>query len=245
MMLRSLHRSPEDINWWTPEADRIAEVVDESGRRCADENEGQLRIRLLDCDCSSYLDDPEITARIFRDGSFHPGDLAIRRPDGRIRLLGRVADVLNIGGSKYAVGPVEQHVQEVLGVASVCLFGRLDDAGKDELVVAFEAAHDPSRDRLERIAAEFRTFTQVRFARFREFPRLAEALQKINRHELRRAVFDPAKDRSGRPESKVPRKARRRALLTPASCRRPSSRASRPPADGDLSSSRRRCRRTA
>ncbi len=85
-------------------------------------------------------------------------------------------------------------------MASVCLFGRLDDAGNDELVVAFEAARDPSSDRLERIAAEFRTFTQVRFARFREFPRVAEALQKINRQELRRAVFDPGKDRSGRPE---------------------------------------------
>ncbi len=36
LMLRSLHRSPEDINWWTPEADRVAEVVDENGRRCAD-----------------------------------------------------------------------------------------------------------------------------------------------------------------------------------------------------------------
>ena len=137
-------------------------------------DEGELRIGLLDCDCSSYLDDPEITARIFRDGWFHPGDLAVRRPDGRIRLLGRVADVLNIGGSKFAVGPIQQHVQEVLGVASVCLFGRLDDAGNDELVVAFEAARDPSSDRLERIAAEFRTFTQVRFrvsANFRAWPK--------------------------------------------------------------------------
>ncbi len=201
LMLRSLHRAPEDIGFVDArELDRVAEIVDENGRRCADGDEGELRIGLLDCDCSSYLDDPEITARIFRDGWFHPGDLAVRRPDGRIRLLGRVADVLNIGGSKFAVGPIEQHVQEVLGVASVCLFGRLDDTGKDELVVAFEAARDPSRDRLERIAEEFRTFTHVRFARFDAFPRMTEGLQKINRNELRRAVFDPGKDRSARPE---------------------------------------------
>jgi acyl-coenzyme A synthetase/AMP-(fatty) acid ligase len=199
-MLRSLHRSPEEINWWTVEADRVAEIVDENGRRRADGDEGELRIRLLDCDCSSYLDDPDITARIFRDGWFHPGDLAVRRADGRIRILGRVGDVLNVGGSKFAVGPIEQHVQEILGVAGVCLFSRLDDAGRDELVVAFEAARDPSRDRLQRIATEFRTFTHVRFARFAAFPHMAEGLQKINRNELRRAVFDPAKDRPGRSE---------------------------------------------
>ena len=190
MMLMSPHRAPEDIHWWMPEEDRVAEVVDDNGRRCADGAEGELRIRLLDCDCSSYLDAPEITARVFRDGWFHPGDLAVRRADGRIRLLGRVGDVLNIGGSKVALGPIEQRVQEELGVAGVCLFSRLDDDGRNELVIALEAERIPSRDRLERIAARFPTFAPVRFERFSAFPRTPDGLQKIDRQALRHAAFD-------------------------------------------------------
>ncbi len=183
-------RAPEDIHWYAPCADRSVEIVDENGRLCANGEEGELRIRLMDSDSTSYLDDPETSARFFRDDCFYPGDAAVRRADGRVRLLGRSVDVLNIGGNKVATAPIEQQLQRALGVENVCLFGRLDDAGKDELAVAYEAARDAPQPRLDGLARQFPVFNQVRFVRFDAFPRVGN-LQKIDRRELRRALFGP------------------------------------------------------
>ncbi len=184
-------RAAEDIQWYTPVADRTVEIVDENGRLRAQGEEGELRIRLSDSDCTAYLDDPGTTANFFRDGCFYPGDSAVRRGDGRIRLLGRSVDVLNIGGSKVATAPIEQQIQQALGVANVCLFSRLDEAGKDELAIAYEAPSDAPQRRLDGLARQFPVFNQVRFVRFDAFPRVG-ALQKIDRRELRRALFGPA-----------------------------------------------------
>ncbi len=193
MAMGTPYRSPEDIRWYRPEPDRTVEVAGEDGGLRADGEEGELRIRLLDADCTSYLDDPEATARFFRDGCFYSGDLAVRRADGRIRILGRIADVLNVGGSKRAVAPLEEKVQQILGVNGVCLFGRINDTGDNELAVAYEAASPVLKDRMERVASEFTTFSQIRFVRFDKFPRASEGLQKINRGEVQRVAFRRAK----------------------------------------------------
>ena len=54
----------------------------------------------MEIDCKCYLDDDEATGKMFRDGCFCPGDMAVRRADGRVRILGRTADVLNIRGRR-------------------------------------------------------------------------------------------------------------------------------------------------
>ncbi len=181
-------RSLEDIQWYTPFPDRIVEIVDGIGRARPDGKEGELRIRLIDSDCTSYLDDPDTTAKFFRDGWFHTGDFAVRRADGRVRLLGRLADVLNIGGSKVAVAPIEQQLQQALRVDNVCLFSQLTDAGADVLAVAYEAASDLPAARMDALARQFPAFSHLRFVRFGAFPQVG-GLQKIDRRALRRAIF--------------------------------------------------------
>jgi acyl-coenzyme A synthetase/AMP-(fatty) acid ligase len=94
--LASRLRSGDDALWLEPVADRTVQIVDESGHECSLGQEGDLRVRTTELDWQSYLDDDEATARVFRDGFFYPGDRAVRRADGRIRVLGRVADVLNV-----------------------------------------------------------------------------------------------------------------------------------------------------
>ncbi len=185
--------SLEDTQWYTPFPDRVVEIVDGIGRARPDGKEGELRIRLIESDCTSYLDDPDITGKFFRDGWFHTGDFAVRRADGRVRLLGRLDDVLNIGGSKVAVAPIEQQFQQAMRVDNVCLFSQLSDAGQDVLAVAYEAASDLPAARKEGLARQFPTFSQIRFLRFEAFPRVV-TLQKIDRRALRRAIF-------GRPKS--------------------------------------------
>lgn len=64
-----------------------------------------------------YLDDDERTARTFvdRDGHrwYRTGDAATVDDDGRVRVLGRLDDVVVSGGEKVALGQVERIVREL------------------------------------------------------------------------------------------------------------------------------------
>jgi O-succinylbenzoic acid--CoA ligase len=66
-----------------------------------------------------YLDDDERTARAFteRDGHrwYRTGDAATLDDDGRLRVLGRLDDVVVSGGEKVALGQVERIVRELPG----------------------------------------------------------------------------------------------------------------------------------
>src|SRR5262249_52958190 len=106
--LLSRFTATKNMHWLSPGDGRTIQIVDERGNECL---EGELRIPLTDIDCTSYLDDREASAKVFRDGFFYPGDMAVRRADGRIRILGRVDDVVNVQGGKFAVTPIEHEIQ--------------------------------------------------------------------------------------------------------------------------------------
>ena len=139
----------EEIYWMKAGLNRTIQVVDESGNECATGKHGELRVKLLDVDCNSYLYDEETSAKVFRDGYFYPGDMSVRRSDGLIRVLGRTADVLNFQGQKVAVAPIELEIQRALGVEEVCLFSGLNRAGKEELVVVIQSNVEPPQDELD------------------------------------------------------------------------------------------------
>jgi acyl-coenzyme A synthetase/AMP-(fatty) acid ligase len=185
---RSRFSGPEDHHWLAPALDRTIEIVDEFDRPLGDDQEGLLRVRLLDGDASGYLDDEEATARHFRGGYFYPGDLAVRRADGRVRILGRFADVLNIQGQKRAVAPLEQRLQSFLGIENVCLFSRLDGDGRDELIIALETERTLTPIENEQILLNYRMYGRIRVVTLPRFPRTETGMQKIRRTDLRKLV---------------------------------------------------------
>jgi acyl-CoA synthetase (AMP-forming)/AMP-acid ligase II len=204
-VLRSRFRTGEDLHWLSIVADRTVQIVDEAGRECSTGQQGELRVLLRDTDATSYLDDEVASKKVFRGGYFYSGDIAVRRADGRIRILGRAADVLNLQGQKIAVAPVEQKIQNFLGVSAACLFSFLSDDGREELVIAIEANKAPPQSQLDRIAREFKSFQRVRFAVLREFPRTDTGMQKIKRTELREIIVRKgAKVGGGQPETLRP-----------------------------------------
>lgn len=187
-------RTRDDLDWLPLFDDGEAQIVREDGGECRPGEEGELRIALTDCDCDSYLGDAAASAKMFRDGFFHPGDMAVRRADGRIRILGRTADVLNVQGQKTAVAPIEQAIRERLGANEVCLFSGLNDSGKEELVIAVEAQTMPPRADLDAVAKEFSVFESVRCVVLRNFPRTETGTRKTKRATLRRMVFAKAEE---------------------------------------------------
>jgi fatty-acyl-CoA synthase len=55
-----------------------------------------------------YFADPEATAKAFRGGWFHSGDLAVMHPDGYIELRDRKKDIIISGGENISTIEIEQ-----------------------------------------------------------------------------------------------------------------------------------------
>jgi acyl-coenzyme A synthetase/AMP-(fatty) acid ligase len=179
----------EDAVWLTPLEGPRFEIVDEDGVPLPRGEEGVVRIASGPADPTEYLDDPEATARHFRDGYFYPGDMAVQRQDGKVRILGRVDDVLTIGAQKLAIEPFEERTRQFLGVSSLCLFVQQSAAGKDELLVVIEGDAMPDPEKVRGLAASTsKHFALARFALLRQFPRGENGMAKIQRREVLRLV---------------------------------------------------------
>ncbi len=190
-VLRAIVTEMDDLHWLSPCEGHVLEIVDEEGTACPTGTEGYLRVRLAELDYGSYLDDVETSNTVFRDGWFYPGDMAVRRADGKIRVLGRSADVLNVQGHKIAVAPIEHGIEEMLGGKTVCLFSGINPVGQDEIVVAVESEQPLDPVVLRRLTQYFAKFELVRVAVLREFPRTRTGTAKVNRKELRERLFSP------------------------------------------------------
>jgi acyl-coenzyme A synthetase/AMP-(fatty) acid ligase len=129
--------TPEDHRWHRLVQGSNVEIVDDQGRPAPLGEIGELRVEAT-CAPTGYLGDEEATATVFKDGFFHPGDLAVMRADGRIALMGRVTDVINVAGLKISPAPIEERLGEVLGVSGVCLVSLQDTAGVEGLHAIIE-----------------------------------------------------------------------------------------------------------
>lgn len=118
------HRLGEDgtlLSRMEPREGVTVEVVDAEDRRVEPGTEGILRVS-GDVLAAGYLDDPELSARVFRDGWFYPGDLAQWTEDGLLRITGRINDQFNIGGVKINAAVLDEAIQRVAGVRDAVCF---------------------------------------------------------------------------------------------------------------------------
>ena len=190
IIMRSRVSSLDELTWLTPEAGLRVEIVDDDGALCPPGVEGQLRIGLSEIDATGYVGDAAASARTFRDGCFYPGDLAVRREDGRIRVLGRLSDVINVGGLKLAAAPIEHAIQIALAADEVCVFSGTDRAGNDQVVVACRRAAGLSATEHSEVEKLVRKLGPVRIAHLTAFPLSPGAMQKTDRKALRKILLD-------------------------------------------------------
>lgn len=188
-VMASAVEGPDDLHWLTVTPGRLIEVADDEDRPCPPDIEGNLRIRIEDGDARAYVADPEASATAFRDGFFYPGDRAVTRADGRIRVLGRIADLLNIDGRKLACSVVEPALLAHLQLADteICLFSGLGADGEEELVLAVESARRLDEAAIAAAAADFMNGGHVRIVVLPDFPRTET--RKVRRAEVRKMLF--------------------------------------------------------
>ena len=85
------------------------EVIDEQERPLPPGQSGRIKVR-SDTLVDGYVNDPEATRRVFRDGWFISGDMGVMVGPRRLRVLGRLDDILNIGGIKILPTTLEDLV---------------------------------------------------------------------------------------------------------------------------------------
>jgi O-succinylbenzoic acid--CoA ligase len=73
-----------------------------------------------------YVGDPELTARVLRDGWLRTPDLGRLRPDGRLDVIGRADDVTVSGGVNIALPAVERRIQAMAEVAQCAVVATPD-----------------------------------------------------------------------------------------------------------------------
>jgi acyl-coenzyme A synthetase/AMP-(fatty) acid ligase len=123
----------DDLTWHRIHPGSDVQVVDEADQLLPAGATGVIRTGTVGVD--AYLGDAEASSAFFRDGYFYPGDLGVRRGDGRIALQGRVIDVINVRGHKRPATPIETRLQDALGAPAVCVFSVPGADGEDVHVV--------------------------------------------------------------------------------------------------------------
>ncbi|MER6674773.1 acyl-CoA synthetase [Streptomyces sp. NPDC000983] len=121
-------------------------LVEEDGTPIAaydGETVGEIQVRGPNL-FTEYLNRPDATAGAFTaDGWFRTGDMAVRDPDGYVRIVGRKAtDLIKSGGYKIGAGEIENALLEHPAVREAAVTGE-PDADLGERIVAWVVPADP------------------------------------------------------------------------------------------------------
>ena len=151
-----------------------------------DETVGEIQVRGPNL-FLEYLNRPDATAEVMRDGWFHTGDMATRADDGYIRIVGRRAtDLIKSGGYKIGAGEIEGALLEHPGVAEVAVTGEPDDDLGERIVawvVPADGERPGERELADHVARLLTPHKRPRVVRYLdELPR--NAMGKVVKKEL-------------------------------------------------------------
>ncbi|UUU34158.1 acyl-CoA synthetase [Streptomyces sp. CA-210063] len=144
------------------------------------ESVGEIQVRGPNL-FTEYLNRPDATAAAFTsDGWFRTGDMAVRDPDGYVRIVGRKAtDLIKSGGYKIGAGEIENALLEHPGVREAAVTGEPDpDLG--ERVVAWIVPADPQSPPA---AEELSTHVATRLSPHKR-PRIVHHLSSLPRNDM-------------------------------------------------------------
>ncbi|MCS6925011.1 MAG: AMP-binding protein [Candidatus Binatia bacterium] len=142
----------------------------QTGRQLAPGEVGEIWVRGPNV-FHGYWRNPEATAAAFCNGWFRTGDLGTMTADGYVTILGRIKELIIVGGTNVTPGEVETVLEGEPGVAECAVVG-IPDADLGERVAAFvvprqgEDPHELERRlrlRAEQQLAPYKCPRQYRF----------------------------------------------------------------------------------
>lgn len=125
-----------------PNPDAVVRIVDDDGNDVAEGVEGEVLYR-HPAQFLGYFRNPQATARtLTSDGSIRTGDVAVRRADGNLCLVGRRSDMFKSGGLNVYPREVELVLEQHPQVALAAVVG-VPDEHYGEVGVAFVVVGAP------------------------------------------------------------------------------------------------------
>jgi acyl-coenzyme A synthetase/AMP-(fatty) acid ligase len=148
-----------------------AQAVDDEGRPLPAGGTGRLRFR-SESFPSGYLDDPELSAKVFRDGWFYPGDVGRVMPDASLEVDTRDDDLLNLDGMKVNPTEVEAALLEDPNIADAAAYA-VDTSRGTKMLLAAIVCRGPVDDvsTLQRLTARLGAKAPRRLVRLKALPR--------------------------------------------------------------------------
>ncbi|MFC1825686.1 class I adenylate-forming enzyme family protein, partial [Thermodesulfobacteriota bacterium] len=131
-----------------------------------------------------YYKDPEKTAAtIDAEGWFYTGDLGALDPGGRVIYLGRLKDMLKVGGENVAAAEIESYLSTYPGVSIVQVVGVPDDRLLEvpaAFVELLPGAEVTGQELIDYCKGQIASFKIPRYIKFVEdWPMSATKIQKF------------------------------------------------------------------
>ncbi len=140
---RLRHPTPGAVGWPMPGIEVRIHAPDAEG-------DGEIIVRGPNV-MLGYWRQPERTAEVVRDGWFHTGDLGRVQPDGRVRITGRLKNMIaTAAGKKIYPEEIEVQLSNSPYVLEVVVVGGRDARGEREEVHAHIVPNLPALEELAR-----------------------------------------------------------------------------------------------
>lgn len=168
----------------------LVRLVDVDDNEVPDGMPGELAIRAPSL-FSGYWGAPEATAKDFRNGWFHMGDVFVRNADGTLDYVDRRKYLIKSGGENIYPAEIERVLLAHPGIADAVVVRR-PDRRWGEVPVAFVVKGDPALTADDVVGAcrgkiaDYKLPKDVIFITDEELPRSTTG--KVKRHELEQAL---------------------------------------------------------
>lgn len=175
-------------------------LLNEEGQEAADGEAGEL---VYDNPYfRGYINRPEETASVLRDGYFHSGDLARRDRDGRLVILGRKTDMVKIHGNRVEPAEIESVAKQAMGIDWAAAKAVSDQNGRTMICVYYTADIRIDATEIRRKMMEYLPYYMIpaHFIRIEMIPLLPngkldrKALPEPNPEDYRHAYKAPANE---------------------------------------------------
>jgi crotonobetaine/carnitine-CoA ligase len=159
---------------WDPDYD--VRLVDEHDREVLAGIPGELvaRHRIPWAITPGYAHQPEATARVWRNGWFHSGDVFVRDENGDFRLVDRVKDSIRRRGENVSSAEVERELLDHPAIAEAAVIGVEAQVDQEVLAVVVQRAEVEPEELIQFLAQRLPYFAVPRYIEFvEEIPRNA------------------------------------------------------------------------
>jgi carnitine-CoA ligase len=159
---------------WDP--DYVVRLVDEHDREVLAGIPGELvaRHRIPWAITPGYAHQPEATARVWRNGWFHSGDVFVRDENGDFRLVDRVKDSIRRRGENVSSAEVERELLDHPAIAEAAVIGVEAQVDQEVLAVVVRRAEVEPEELIRFLAERLPYFAVPRYIEFiEEIPRNA------------------------------------------------------------------------